>query len=342
MQRKEFDFSDLGEQENSPKKEFDFSDLGEKSHSILPEKSPQDNESVIGQLTNFPKELPQFKPGTEENKDLIENMIGAASGAPGMNVLAKGMSSVAKGAFNVLNQKNPKDLAYSVQKAHDFLKSKAEDIYNFVKGEATPRGIGNIKIGEDLFKEIEDLPISKSPEFKDLISRAMNGDYEALRDLQSEIGSYGMSMKGSPLPSERYYGRSILNLRNRFNNDMYKQMEELGAGDLTNMLKEANKHYTKLHETYYKVPMIKKIVEEGKRIIPKNPIKSFSEESQRMESFAKEHPEIVEAVKKSLQAKKFIKNAKTVGKVAAYTAPGVGLPLYMAYKLLNLLKGEGE
>lgn len=245
--------------------------------------------------------------------DLFHRAIGAVESAAPVGA-GKALLKLPEVMKTLTSKVNPKEWPYAVQKAHDFLESKAKDIYNFVKGEAQPRGVGNLELDKDLFNEIKELPISSSKEFKDLVSRAEKGDYEALRDLQSEIGSYGSEIKGSSLASERYTGRSILNLRKRFNEDMYKKMEERGAGDLAKMLKEANEHYTNMHEIYHQVPSIKKIVSKEKgRIIPKNPISALSEESDRIKPFLSAHPEIGEGLKLHANKKEIMKSLKNIG-----------------------------
>jgi hypothetical protein len=111
-----------------------------------------------------------------------ENPMQGAIFGGGVNAAGR----LALPAFNklreIVQKSNPDLLMKNIQKANDFLKSKATDIYDFVKSEATPRGIKNLSLDKNLFDEIKELPISSTKEFKELIKRAETGDYEALQD----------------------------------------------------------------------------------------------------------------------------------------------------------------
>lgn len=94
------DFSDLDKQKSDP-----FADLDEEAPKstwdkyqdfMQPKKVDRQGrpmvETIIGRM---PQDMPEFKPGSPENKELLNEMLGAAAGAPGMKILG---GAVGKGA----------------------------------------------------------------------------------------------------------------------------------------------------------------------------------------------------------------------------------------------------
>jgi hypothetical protein len=304
---------------------------------------PKQSDTFIGKLPIGPATAPLGSKESFVNPESLKDISEFAAGGPGMKVIgAKGIN-FGKGIKSVLTKIAPKELAYGVQKAHDKLSQQASNIYDFIKSEVGPRGVGKINVAEDLIKEAES-HLPKTRANKDLIERARTGNYEALHDLQSDLGKRGTKALGADLAADRNIGEEMLDTRGKINDVIKNQFNEYGHPDLTKLLEEANGKYTKLKKLYYSHPKVAKLVHPESRLVPKNPLSLFSEESKPMKELLGEHPEIQEALDTSERAKNFIEKLKKIPK-SGYAAGGVGaggLSLYGGKRLIDLLKGEGE
>jgi|GEM_PF-5175662 hypothetical protein len=67
-------------------------DQGDQFHRDQPlgKQPPDQGEMVDTFLGKMPRHMPQFQPGTPENKKMLDEMIGAAAGGPGMKLLGEG------------------------------------------------------------------------------------------------------------------------------------------------------------------------------------------------------------------------------------------------------------
>lgn len=264
----------------------------------------------------------------------VEGAIGAPAGIVG-GKLAMKVPGLAQGIKAVMTKIDPKGLAYGVQASHDKLMNQASDIYNFIKSEVGPRGVSKIDLPEGLIDSAsEHLPDTDAS--KDLINRAKSGDYDALHELQSDLGQRGAKLKGADLYADRNIGEKMLDTREKINDAIRDRFKEYGQDDLANLLDEAKDKYRYIKDTYYSHPTVAKLVGSETRKIPTDPIKTFSEESKPMGKLLAAHPEIQEAVNTSNTAKNFMKGLKKTAYVAGGTLAVPGL--YESYDLLNLLK----
>lgn len=333
-------FSDLIPNQN--KNENPFSDLipnnrnnGEQSITTSP--NDQMINTIFGQM---PKNMPEFKIGSPQNKELAENILESAAGAPGLNVVSKGITGFGKGIKNVLTKVNPRELALNVQKSHDKLFKESSDIYDFIAKEVVPRGVSKIDIPPEIFKEIE-INLPKTRANKLLLQEAKKGDYQALHDLQSDLFKRGTKALSSDIQAERNIGEELLDTRGKINDAIRNRFKEYGQEDLAKLLDEASGKYKKLKETYYSHPTISKLVHKESRKMPVNPLKVFSEESVPMNNLLSSHPEITKALETKKAAKDFIKKLKIGGGVLGATGV-VGGSYYGANKLLNYLLGNNK
>ncbi len=215
--------------------------------------------------------------------------------------------------INTMRRKvNPQELVGSIQKGYDTLNKRAGDIYEFVKGEAAPRGVGTLNMDHGLIDEAASKLVNSS-ETKELIKNAKAGDFLALRDLQSMLGQEAAGLRSSAAYSDNRLAPDVTSIRNRINESIEKNLNDYGAGDLAKMIKEANKYYTKMHETYSH-PGIKNMVGKN-RIVPENPMKIFSKEDKRINALLEEHPEIKDAVELEKKQKEIAEKLKPYKKV---------------------------
>lgn len=190
---------------------------------------------------------------------------------------------------------DPEGLVSLVQKGHDKAFQQASDLYNFVKNEVNNRGIKNINVNDKLIDKAEGyLPKTDSNEA--LIAKARTGDYEAVHNLQSDLGKRGFKLKAHDLSSESDKGEEMLDLRDKINRSTSNTFKDLGHEDLSKLLDEARNKFSKMKDTYYSHNSIAKMVNPSTRKIPKNPINIFSEKSVQMDKLIKKHPEIQEAI----------------------------------------------
>ena len=333
-----FDFSDLTDDEaptNSVKK-FDFSDLSDDQDT----QSAQDPETVDTFLGKMPRHMPEFEAGSPENKDLLENMIGGFIGSPGIKMVGQGVGSFARGIKSALTKIKPKELAYGVQKGHDVAEKEASGLYNLVKDQSKARNVKQIDIGEEAIDKAKSY-LPKTDATKKLLEKARYGDYDALHDLQSDLWKHATRKASSPLAAEQNEAEEIFEQRDKLNNLIHSNLEESGHKDLSEALTKGRKLYRNMKETYYSHPGVAKLVERGQRLVPKNPMEMFSEESDPMRKLYAAHPEVERAVKTNEIAKKFMEG---IGK---YKKRGIGLgaaggALYGYHQLADLLSNMGK
>jgi hypothetical protein len=214
---------------------------------------------------------------------------------------------------------NPVKRAEEVQLGHDVLKYDASKLFNKVGAQAAKRGANLLPVDDDLIsKATKFLP--ESDEVTSLIERVKTGDYQALRNLQTELGDAGANYKASSLPSDRERGKEIFKFRDSINNKIYNHLKNAGHEDLANDLNLAREKYKKLNDVYYSHPSIAKMTKPKSRLIPKNPMNLFSENSNEMKLLIKNHPEI----KKELDLTAEKKRLSEVLKKAGYTGLGFG------------------
>lgn len=233
---------------------------------------------------------------------------------------------ISRKVSNIFSQKNRSNEASKlIQIGHDKLLSQSQDIYNLVGDEVKNAGFKRIPITESFIdKSRKYLP--KTDAVNSLIERAKTGDYEAVRDLQSDLGSEGSGYISSKTKAENHKGREALELREKINNEMYKYFEDHGREDLSKLLKDANGKYKKLNKVYHeKSPVISKLVHKEKREIPKNIFNVIERESVPMNRLLKQHPE----VKKILDTHKKINKIKSGLDIAKWAIPAVAGEEYL-------------
>jgi hypothetical protein len=239
-----------------------------------------------------------------------ENAIkGAVNAAiPGMAIKGiKGASNLKMpAAFNKIDYEKPIEQIRSKYDLRDALSSKE---FTDIKNEAYGRGVNIIPNIDKTIEAIEKgkyLPNTEA--FKKLINKAKTGDYEAVRDLQTDLGHFGVSNRSSHIQAEKYKGIEMLDLREKINDAIQKHFKDQGHNDLADRLQNARNEYNDIIKTYHNTSgktattstrAISKMVDKSKRLTPRNPETVFTEKSKPLDEFIKKHPEIAEVLKKS-------------------------------------------
>lgn len=242
--------------------------------------------------------------------DVPARAIGALEG--GATSIGKEILKTPQFLKALFTKSNPEKLFHSVQKGHDILHESAVSGYEHVGKEILNRGVPRFPVSP---KQIDEATqhMAKTKANAKLIKDAKNGDYEAIRQLQSDLGKEAEKLKSSDSFAERNLGKEMFEQRQGINDIVQNHLKETGHKDLAEQLKKSNDLYAKKHDIYYDHNVIGKMVHPDTRKIPKNPMNIFSERSVQLNKLIKEHPEIAEEVE-LLKAKKKIAQSLKTGK----------------------------
>ncbi len=319
------DFSDL---KNPKPAEGDFSDLAEKKPKMV--------KTIIGDLPS--KE--DFKNEMMDPKNLNEMMINMLPAAQGMRLVGKAGPTLGKSIKSIFTKIAPRSWVERVQKGHDVMKGKAEDMFNFIKDQIPHRKIPNIGMSEELLNEAEQhLPVTRAT--KKLIENARSGDYNAVHKLQSDLGRRGFGRLASEDYAQRDVGEEILDTRDKLLEKIKNHFDETGNKDLSETLDKARSQWKDLKDIYYKHPKVAQMVEQDMRLVPKNPENIFSEESVPMKRVIEQHPEIGQELDTMNTANRFINSLKKKGAIGLGIG-GVGGSLYTGGKVLDYIKNLNQ
>lgn len=292
---------------------------------------PSDTQKMINDTYGMPNQ-----PGEGLVRGIMRNPLGAGLGIKGTLGLARTGAALATPI-------NARKVSQSIQAAHDNIFNLATSGFSHVAREAKQRNIGSVPLNQNLVADIADHPLMpKTKKMQDVLNRAHSGDYEGLRNLQSEMWTRATKANKSPLVSENIAGEELFDLRDRINQSIFDHLEKSGNPDLAKTLQESMNHYRKLQNTYFSKDTpshIKKLVHPDTRKMPKNIMKILQEESIPMEKIKMENP--LAAGKSVAYEKKqnALKNLKRLG-----YGTGLGLLGYGAYEKVpavhDILFGE--
>lgn len=227
----------------------------------------------------------------------------------------------------------PETLVKSIQARHDPLESQASGLFNTVSQKVKEKGIEKFPVDQDLIESVKDyLPNTKA--VRRLLEKAKTGDYDALRDINTELWQRGTKGRASNFISENKKGDEMMGLRDELNEFMHRHLEKLGENDLSLMLQQARNNYRRLMKTYYENPQIAKIVESETREVPENIIKTLTKKNIPTQEFLRLHPDVAEQIETHLtqqQLKDSLKSASGSG--------AAGLGIYGANELIRKLMG---
>jgi len=228
-----------------------------------------------------------------------------------------------KGIKSIYNAAKNPDLKMAIRETQAKVNSAKKELGNAfetVAEEVEKRGISNIPIDKNIISQAQKF-LDKTPESKNLIIRAKNGDYNALRDLQADLREIGETALSNKLTTERKIGKEALSTRRQINNSIEEHFKESGHKDLAKLLNQTKEGYADLQGTYFSNPALAKVFGKSQKV-PKNPITLLTEESTEMKKFFEAHPEIEKMLGKALKHKRNMGLLKSAGKIAG-TALGV-------------------
>lgn len=255
---------------------------------------------------------------TNPDNPLTGGVIGASMGTvPLAFQAAKGAKNIAK---NALNDISHQEIGKVYQSGHDILKKSAEDIFQDVGKKVIDRNIKPIPVDQKIIDEIS-THFPKTDAAYKLLSDARKGDYQSLRDLQTELFERGTKATKNNLPSESNKGEEILDLRNKINKSIFDHLNKEGHPDLASSLRDAMSKYRNLQETYYArklSPYLKNMVHEESREIPENIGKLMSSGSVPADRIMKHNPSVFDLVSQYEKNRNALKKLKYIaGSTAA-------------------------
>lgn len=264
--------------------------------------------SKLPLIKSLPQSLKAVIGGGLAGGALSENQraLGTALGA-GVSALPAVAGGVAK-AFKM------PDLKQGVREIQQKFTEKKKDIQNVFKEitkEVEKRGISKVDIDDDLIEKAKTF-LPKDEATKSLIKKAKEGDYTALRDLQSDLRKQAEEALSSEFMAERNMAKEINETRTRINDSISNHLESKGHQDLAEALERAKSDYANMQSTYFSDPQLARIFGKSK-YVPRNPLTTFTTENIYFERFLQEHPEMEKLISQALRSKSNRKKAWYVG-----------------------------
>lgn len=239
---------------------------------------------------------------------LIQGGIGAAGG------LVSGISPLLKTI-------NPNEVASSIQAAHDALKQGAENAFSYVSSEAANRGIDSVPIDSTLLERIKNSGLFPNTKPNNaLLEQAQTGNYNALRDLQSDLWTRSTKAMSSENIADNNLGEEMMEARDDINKSIQNHLSSTGNDDLANLLNSARSDWSTLKNTYYNPNLpraIPKLVDPNIREVPDNILNVLSKNSLPMQNLRNANPDVINALNTKSAQDTALKWGKRVSATAA-------------------------
>lgn len=113
---------------------------------------------------------------------------------------------------------------------------------------AAERNIGPINISKELIEDTRQFLPNTAP-YRNLIDKAMAGDYEAMFGLQSDLGRQSRKLAKNPFSAaERAQGRAGSAVREDFLKAKAAELENMGEKDIAELQKLGQQQYRRYHK----------------------------------------------------------------------------------------------
>jgi len=230
--------------------------------------------------------------------------MGAAAAPPGKKIesgaenallttgLGKVLPMIGKTVGNLISPATDKSMAANVQGIHDMIDSNASQGFQAVSKGVNDRGIHQVPLQLSLMRDVSNVIKSKylpkTPQANKMINDALTGDYNALRDMQSELWRKGTKAASSDSLLDNNRADEIFDLRDRINNNISHHLVNTGHEDLNSLLNQSRGAYKYLQDTFYNKNLpapLKRLVNPEIREIPNNLGKVLQKESKPMTAF---------------------------------------------------------
>ena len=201
----------------------------------------------------------------------------------------KGLTSSFRLGKSAITSVKPRKAADVIQGAHDISEVAATSPFKQASKIAEERDIPAVKINKPTF-DLARRAFPKKQEYKELLKKAKLGDYEALRQVSSDMKKISRRLDDPKrLLTEQHFGSELDEAAHGIDKEMQRQFTETGHMDLADLIKEGISKYAKHKELYYKNPTISKLVGEEKKV-PKNLVKTVAQDSAYFNKLREAHP----------------------------------------------------
>jgi hypothetical protein len=191
--------------------------------------------------------------------------------------IGKVLPMIGKTIGNLVSPATNKSMASNIQNIHDAIGSQASQGFQDVSKGVSDRGLTQVpmqqSVMDDISNAIKSKYFPKTEQANDLINRAASGDYNALRDMQSELWRKGTKAASSDSLLDNNKADEIFDLRDRINNSISNHLVNTGHDDLNALLNQSKAGYKYLQDTFYNknIPQeMRKMVNPDIRQVPKN------------------------------------------------------------------------
>lgn len=227
----------------------------------------------------------------------------------------KGLGALFRLGKSSISSVKPRMTADIIQKSHDLAHAEAVAPLESAARDAASRNIPEPKFDNKIFNIAKE-GLGNDVAVRDLISRAKKGEYQAIRDLQSDMGREARILENpNNSRADRLFGKKLESARDLINKTQAAHYEKHGAMDLAENIREGMKRYAEFKKLYYKDPRIAKLVG-AERKVPKNINNLIREDSTYMKNFVQHHPKLNKIIK-TQEDKELLKK---VGKHIGYKA----------------------
>lgn len=286
-----------------------------------------------------------------------QRMMQGLENSLGTSVFGKVIPAFGKIGGQLLNPATAEDIANNVTSVHDAISDNAAKGFQTVSQGVNDRGISQIPLSlnsmNDISGLVNDKVLPNVKQSRDLISNALSGDYNSLRDLQSELWKKGTKAASSDSIIDNNKADEIFDLRNRINDHISNHLVNTGNEDLSNLLDTSKSNYKYLQDTFYNknLPVsIRKLANPDVREIPSNIGNVMQKKSNPMDDLRNAITQVPQNNWLGSSPSTFNQNIasyntnKSVGpavKALGYGGLGLG-ELLSWYKLLNMQSPHGE
>lgn len=284
--------------------------LPQAASTVVNSLSPEDTTNAINQL---------FGPPQYSGEALLRGVIrdlpqlytaGRLSG----NALQQGRA-IMQGEIT------PRMAGRAIQNNYNLMDTQASNDFEHVGNEVVRRQIPHAPINQALDDRITAMKdyLPKTDRSRQLINDARTGDYQALRDLQTDLFHRGNKRLNSDLASDNNEGERMLEDREHINNAISDNLINTGNSDLNVILNRGRNTYRNMQEIYHpqrpKNPPISNLVGENQHI-PDNLLNVLQQDSENMQRVRNANPQATNLLQRHLTRQNALTNLKRLGTIA--------------------------
>ncbi len=231
----------------------------------------------------------------------------------------KGLGSAFRIAKSSVSSVKPRLAADVIQQAHDVAQAHAIKPLEEAAKMAASRKIPAAKINNNVFSTAKSA-LGDDQAVRELIAKAKTGDYQARRDLQSDMAREARILADpSKSRADRLFGKKLEAARNSMNQADAANFEKHGSLDLAENIREGMKRYAEFKDLYYKNPRIAKLVGPEKDV-PVSLNKLIRRDTGYFAKLRDAHPELKKLIQRQEDKELIKKMSRHVGYKTATAA----------------------